>query len=303
MHSRRRAWLSLQRALTPGGWPARAAYLLGGQRGLELRTEHVHFTSDTPLPPLRLVFASDFHAGPSTHPSHLARVCKTLNALEPDLLLLGGDFACLSARDTDALAEGLGTVRARLGTFAVLGNHDLWAGADIVRGQLEQSGVQVLVNARIPLPHPYGDVSVIGLDDPIEGSPDADRAFEGAGQHRILLMHAPGGLLSVGDRPFSLALAGHTHGGQIALPGGTPVVVPSGALSRRYAYGRFAIGQGRTLLVSRGVGYSTIPLRIFCPPEAIVCELSFGPPSGQSVRVQADGQSGAPAFARQAGGS
>jgi hypothetical protein len=268
-----------------------------------VRTEQIHVTSQANLPPLRLAFASDFHAGPSTHPEHLKRACETLAGIRPDLLLLGGDFACLAAHDVHELAEALGTIRAPLGTFAVLGNHDLWAGADLIRRRLEEAGIGLLVNRAASLPHPYGGVSVVGLDDPIEGAPDADRAFSGAGPHRIVLMHAPGGLVSVGDRAFDLALAGHTHGGQIALPGGRPLFVPRGALSRRYAYGRFSFGAGRTLIVSRGVGYSTIPMRLFCPPEAVVCELGFGPPSGHSLRMRAHEPEDTSSLAQSGGGT
>ena len=89
----------------------------------------------------------------------------------------------------------------------------------------------------------------------------------------IVLMHSPDGLDAIGDRPFDLALCGHTHGGQVALPWGTPLLVPGGHLNRTYCAGRFAVGPGgkSTLLVSRGVGCSTIPVRMFATPEVHLC--------------------------------
>jgi predicted MPP superfamily phosphohydrolase len=87
-------------------------------------------------------------------------------------------------------------------------------------------------------------------------------------------MHAPSGLLDLGEERFDLALCGHTHGGQLALPGGVPLIVPHGRLSRRYARGRFSIGKDRTLVVSVGVGCVVLPLRLFADPEIVVCNLT-----------------------------
>ncbi len=93
------------------------------------------------------------------------------------------------------------------------------------------------------------------------------------GDTRIVLMHSPDGIAMLGDRPFDLALAGHTHGGQIALPGGRPLIVPGRPLNRTYARGRFDVdGTGaRTLLVSRGIGTSAVPVRLFAAPEVHLC--------------------------------
>ncbi len=86
-------------------------------------------------------------------------------------------------------------------------------------------------------------------------------------------MHAPSGLLDLGQERFNLALCGHTHGGQIALPGGAPILVPWGPLSRRYARGRFELSDGATLIVSVGIGCVVVPVRLFTHPEVVVCTL------------------------------
>jgi uncharacterized protein len=120
----------------------------------------------------------------------------------------------------------------------------------------------------VRLPAPFEDVSIIGLDDPIVGEPDANLIGQADGV-RIMLMHAPDGLLSVGTHHFDLAVCGHTHGGQIVLPGGLIPYLPHGELSREYPVGRFQLGprSDRTLIVSRGVGCSTLPIRLGCSPE------------------------------------
>jgi uncharacterized protein len=88
-----------------------------------------------------------------------------------------------------------------------------------------------------------------------------------------VLMHAPGNLTNLECERFDLALCGHTHGGQLALPGGMPITVAPGPLSRVYSRGRFPLPRGGTLLVSVGLGCSTVPLRINSPPEILLCRI------------------------------
>jgi uncharacterized protein len=227
-------------------------------------------------PTLRIGFASDFHAGATTHSELLADACNALAAFEPDILLLGGDFVSVRASYIDRLAPLIAAIDAPFGKFAVLGNHDLRADHRLVVKELEAAGVRMITNEYVTLGAPFNDVSICGLDDPTRGTPRADNALDGAEGTRIVLMHSPEGLKAIGDRRFELALAGHTHGGQVALPGGRPVLVPGGHLNRVYCSGCFQVGVDapRMLLVSRGVGCSTIPLRMFAAPEVHLCLIS-----------------------------
>jgi hypothetical protein len=105
------------------------------------------------------------------------------------------------------------------------------------------------------------------------GEPDAREAFAGAREIRVVLMHAPSSLIDVADHPFNVALCGHTHGGQIALPDGRPLWVASGPLSRRYNAGRYSLRRDTTLLVSRGVGCGTLPIRWNSPSSILLCSI------------------------------
>ncbi len=153
------------------GWPAEAARLAGFQRRVAtlehaLRVERPLGSGVSPARPLRVGFASDFHAGPTTHPELLALACGALAEAELDLLLLGGDFVFLDARQIDTLAGMLGEIPAPLGRFAVMGNHDLWADDVRIVAALERNGIRVLVNECLSLPTPWDRVSLSGLDDP-----------------------------------------------------------------------------------------------------------------------------------------
>jgi predicted MPP superfamily phosphohydrolase len=271
---RRKLEMILDRFFRPGRWATRASYAFGLQSGRPVHVDRheVPVARTNAARPLRVAFASDFHAGATTSARVLASACAALDALEPDVVLLGGDFVSVRADDIRALAPLLAPVRAPFGKFGVFGNHDLRANRELLADALAAAGVRMLVNEVVRLPAPHDDVSIVGLDDPIRGTPRGE-VLDAADGMRILLMHAPDGLLAVGNRHFDLALCGHTHGGQIVLPGGSMPYLPHGTLSREYPVGLFHLEAGRTLLVSRGVGCSTVPVRFGCPSEVHVATL------------------------------
>jgi predicted MPP superfamily phosphohydrolase len=223
-------------------------------------------------PPIRIAFASDFHAGPATDPGLITDACRALADAKPDLLLLGGDYVSFHGRYVDRLVPLLATIEAPLGKFAVLGNHDLLADDAYIVRRLADAGVRVLVNENARLPAPQDDVWICGLDNTEAGVPDAETAFAGANGTRVVLMHSPDGLRAVGDRTFAVAFCGHTHGGQYWV-GDRALVNFSGPLSRQYLRGGvFNLSRG-VLLVSRGIGCGNLPMRRGADPEVHVCTL------------------------------
>jgi uncharacterized protein len=255
-------------------WPARLAVRLGAP--IDVTVERHEIPVPAPLgaaPVIRLAFAADFHAGPTTPDPLLHRAADMLRGLQADVLLLGGDFVSLRPEYVQRITDLLRNIPAPLGQYAVLGNHDHWSGARFIADRLAAAGVELLTNRQVRLPHPFQEVSLCGLDDHSSGTPDAGAAFADAGNVRVVLMHAPSSLLDVGERPFTVALSGHTHGGQIVLPSGRPLIVAHGPLSRRHNAGRYDLERGRSLLVTRGVGCTALPIRLNSPASVMLCTL------------------------------
>jgi predicted MPP superfamily phosphohydrolase len=274
--SRRTLEFAIDALIRPGSWAAKVAYEFGLQGRVRSRTHRFdvgRLARDAVRPTLRIAFAADFHAGATTDERLLADACRALSAFAPDLVLLGGDFVSVRASYIDRLAPLLDAIPAPLGKLAVLGNHDLRADRGTLLRSLFDAGVRVLDNEPLRLPTPFDDVTICGVSDAARGNPRPDLAIDGTSGSRIVLMHSPEALRAIGDRPFDLALCGHTHGGQVALPWGTPIVMSGGDLNRRYASGLFTLdGENpRKLLVTNGVGCSTAPVRLFAPPEVHLC--------------------------------
>lgn len=261
--------------LYTGGWPALVTNALGLQGELDVAEHIFRIPRRRGATPIRVAFASDFHAGPTLHPRLLAQTMRALEDSAPDLLLLGGDFVSFHARYIRQLVDGFRRIPAPLGKFAVLGNHDLLGDDAHIADALESAGVRVLVNGNARLPAPHDDVWVCGLDDWNEGTPDADRAFAGADGTRLLLMHQPDGLLTVKQHRFALAFCGHVHGGQYLKSNREPAIRHRGPLSVLYMHGGvFHAGSAKApVLVSRGIGTSTLPARRFADPQVHICTL------------------------------
>jgi len=226
----------------------------------------------------RVLLITDVHLGPFLSPPALERVFARLLSADPDLVLLGGDLTTAKIDEFPAGAAAFRSLRAPLGVFAVLGNHDHYTGhPERLRGLLADCGVRVLHNSAVSLETPGGPdgdparLVVAGIDDLHAGSPDLDAALAQAspGAPVVLLSHNPDVVFGAARRGVRLVLSGHTHGGQIRIPG-LPVLV---RMSRyRLDEGHYVAGATH-LIVSRGLGVTGLPVRLFCPPEAVLITL------------------------------
>jgi predicted MPP superfamily phosphohydrolase len=267
-----RRWAEgIQGRLYGSGRVARAAYALGLQGRLNVDHRAFAYGEATGRPPLRVAFVSDLHAGPLTDPRLLRAAIRGIADAAPDLVLMGGDYVSLHHSEVARLTSLLSGLEPSLGIFAVVGNHDLWQDDVAISRALSEAGVRLLVNEEHRLPAPYSHVVVYGMDEPGTGNPQAPATELGSGDIRLVLMHSPHGLSYLQGATFHVAFCGHTHGGQVALPSGEPIVLPRGSGDRRQARGGLFEVRGGQLLVSRGLGMSDVPVRLFAPSEIHIC--------------------------------
>jgi len=227
---------------------------------------------------VRVAFISDLHVGsPHWGRSHLHELVMRVNAEQPDLILLGGDYMINdiwfgSPVAADSIGAELGQLRAPLGVFAVLGNHDWWNNGPKVRAAFEARGVTVLDDEVRRLHFGGKSFCLLGVRDETERLRSAQKELELAlpGMPLLVLVHEPD-IFPLLDERATLTLAGHTHGGQVDLPLIGRPIVPS-RFGSRYAAGHVVEG-GRHLFVTTGVGTSIIPVRFRVPPEIALLTL------------------------------
>jgi len=226
---------------------------------------------------LRVAVLADLHVGsPFNGLDKLREIVEQTNELQPDLVLLAGDYVIQGVRGgrfvaPEDFAPVLGRLQARLGVWAVLGNHDWWLDGPRIRAALEKSGVRVLENEAAVLEEPTS-LWLAGVSDYWEGEPDIDLALKHVptGAVVIVLTHNPDVFPEMPDR-VALSIAGHTHGGQVRLPLLGRLIVPS-RFGERYAAGH-VVEEGRNFFVSTGLGTSIIPVRFGVAPEISVLTL------------------------------
>ena len=225
--------------------------------------------------PLRIAFLTDTHvsgefAGSRIDPAHLSAIVAKVNALHPDLVVLGGDYITgraskdnpVSFRDSVMPFKAL---RARLGVYGVLGNHDYERGDDrtALKAWLTEAGVTPLVNATVDV----GGIRLAGVDDLWFGRPDP-RFLANLTKSTlpvVLVTHNPDLFPSV-PASIPLTLAGHTHGAQIVPPVIGPIVSTS-QYGQRYRRGLIQ-EDGHAMIVSSGIGGR--PFRWNVPPEIVL---------------------------------
>ncbi|WP_375410563.1 metallophosphoesterase [uncultured Methylobacterium sp.] len=248
----------------------------------------------TPGLTLRVAVLADFHVGEPYMPlERVAEIVETTNALNPDLVLMLGDYPSgpgvtwreVTLTDFARVVEGL---KAPLGVYSILGNHDWWEdpvamanrrGPVAARRALEARGIPVMENDAVRLVKDGRPFWIAGVADqqpfhlvgdwrnPADVPGTLAKVTDSA--PTIMMIHEPDAFRKVPAR-VSLTLAGHTHGGQIRVFGRAPII-PS-RYGQRYGYGH-VVEQDRHLIVSGGLGVSRVPVRIGVPPEIVLLDL------------------------------
>lgn len=292
----RRGFLSGTAGLLVPAIYAVAAYGTYGNLGdLDISPERTIVMPRLPraLDGMSIAQISDLHVGAYVRASELRRIVSILNSLRPDLVVITGDILDWDVSSLPDAVSGLSGLRSTLGTFAVLGNHDLFAdrysydqehrgGVEIAQG-MQSIGIRTLRNEVVELGEGPERLALMGLDwlNPNPANPNYFRYQQTETRKqlglmseqvapetpRVLLAHHPDTFGDIHPYGIDLTLSGHTHGGgQVLLGSWNGVPLGIALLRFRYLSGLYQ-EQGSSLYVNRGIGYLGIPIRINCPPE------------------------------------
>lgn len=217
------------------------------------------------MDPIRVAHLTDQHFGRVTPMQIQKRALELTKAGKPDLVVITGDFVCHSQLYIDAMIEALSSIEVP--TFAVLGNHDHWSGADEVRRGLRKAGVELLDNAHTTITIRHQKLQVLGLDDAYTGHADPEKALRGL-RHDVptlALSHIAEEADLLWARGIPLVLAGHTHAGQITLARMHEMLIGRVA-GHRYVHGlygdRRAPAPMGSVYVGAGIGAAVMPVRL-----------------------------------------
>jgi len=224
---------------------------------------------------------SDFHYEERFSVVPISKSVEMVNRLAPDLTVLTGDFVTVRIFEWQkSLAEAAATAlpcarilqRLEGQKFGIMGNHDAAGYPERVIAALENHDIPVLQNRAVPLERGGARIWLAGIDDILKGDPNLPATLAGIppGETTILLAHEPDFADEAAHGQVDLQLSGHSHGGQVWIPGiGAPWLPP---LARKYPRGLYQIGP-LTLYTNIGIGTIRAPIRINCPPELTLITL------------------------------
>jgi len=253
-------------------------------RIITVNKKSIHISS---LPDITIAVVADFHVGPYKGRKFVQRAVQKIMALKPDIIVIPGDFIFDHHADASHL-KPLKKLRAPLGVFAVMGNHDSGHHlmryllkpeepyqtvdrADEISNLLESLGISVLRNSAKIISKDGKKFALVGIDDLWMEECDIDSAFKKADKTpSILLAHNPDMILEPQYKRASLIISGHTHGGQVRLPFiGALTRVPD-KLGNKYDQGIFTLKNGTVLAITHGIGETMGRMRFCCPPEILL---------------------------------
>jgi uncharacterized protein len=223
------------------------------------------------IDPIRVLLISDIHTGTFLKPQTLSEIVLVLMELKPELVTITGDIVTGHSSEVGPYLDGFAPLsRAPLGAWYCYGNHDYFDGdPEEIQQHLGSIGITTLRNESLVLRHNQGQFILGAIDDLILGKPNWNTLLSQHGPPHLLLAHNPDHFYEAEARGIPLTLSGHTHGGQIRLPKGPPIIRQS----------RFCLDEGiysfrsSTLIVSRGLGSVGLPWRWGADPEALLIEI------------------------------
>jgi predicted MPP superfamily phosphohydrolase len=232
----------------------------------------------------RIAQLSDIHFGPYMGKTGVQRAVRLAESFRPDLVVVTGDFVSHplhrrngpeGARYAEPCADALVTIKdTRI--MAVLGNHDHWNQPRTIAGSLRSRGIEVLNNRAVPVERGKARIWISGVDDAYVRAADLVEAIADVPptETNLLLAHEPDFADYAARFPIDLQLSGHSHGGQVRLPGIGALILPT--MGRKYSIGLNRVGPLQ-VYTNRGLGVINPPVRFHCPPEVTLVTLRLAP--------------------------
>ena len=221
----------------------------------------------------RIAFISDLHYKSALQQAGLIKLVRQLQTINPDLLLMGGDYQ-EGCQYVTELFDRLAEVQPRQGIVGVMGNNDYERCHDEIVAEMQRHGMRVLEHACDTITKDGEQIIIAGVRNPFDlkhNGVSPTLALKPQ-DFVILLTHTPDYIEDVDVSNTDLALAGHTHGGQVTLMGLYAPVVPS-HYGRRFLKGKKKSSAGIPIIITNGIGTSSKKLRMFAPSEIVVIEL------------------------------
>ncbi len=245
-----------------------------------IKYDNVEVKSPTlfePMADVKIAVVSDIHFGNSVAETwRLNKIIETANAANADIILLLGDYVSAATPfgqiNLDILTHNLKKLRAPLGVYAIMGNHDSYYALSLVRKSVENAGITILENSSIEIKTPQGSLYLAGIADAFTQNYYLVPTFKDIPEDKpaILLSHSPD-VFREAPSQVKLMFSGHTHGGQIKFPKFGAIFV--NLMVERIAEGKVVRGD-KTLYVTRGLGTSRIPVRFLCSPAITIVKIS-----------------------------
>ncbi|WP_017354185.1 MULTISPECIES: metallophosphoesterase [unclassified Clostridium] len=228
---------------------------------------------------IKIAQISDIHLGEYYTIDKLEKLVNKVNSQNADIIVFTGDlFDNVSKfEDTSKVAPILKKLNAKIGKYAIYGNHDYGGGAkNIYKNVMEDSGFKILVNDQANVKLDSGKtISILGLDDALLGNPDVEKTVRNIKEsnYNLLLLHEPDLSDKFVSYNIDLILAGHSHGGQVKIPFLGEIVTPP--LAEKYKDGLYNLNTQRNtqLYVNSGIGNTKMPFRFMNVPEVSIFEI------------------------------
>jgi predicted MPP superfamily phosphohydrolase len=232
---------------------------------------------DPDIPPAfnnnRLVFIADVHRGPFVSQKRVDKLVKLINKLQPNLVLLGGDYTHRGPKYIPLVFSSFSQLHASDGVFAVMGNHDHWDGMQLTQQQALANQVKLIDNQAVWLTKNNQKIKLGGVGDLMEDSQNLEPTISDlqSSDFAILLSHNPDYFDKITTDKIDLALAGHTHAGQVSFFGLWAPILPT-TTGQKYRYGLVKLSNF-TAYITSGAGHIFPPIRLFTRPEIVVITL------------------------------